>query len=254
MAFFLTANIEIHKVNMLAYERKDYVMYYPIHTEDVFNSIGIWLSSVFAHPHAIMIKENSLIWQQITFYKQTITKEYLDFVSETPATNYAKFMQKISLWVLEKETLYHNLSEAEYNKKRDAVIANAQWRLELAEEGKTIEEIQQLERKIEFEHMAQSNINQESINPQLMNLTPNAEEEEYNFGTYLKRLEEKDKVRLVNLFNCIEPTKSIEQDGILAWLLFKVKRYLQAEIAYNLNFRKGNFYKKNSGVRSQNSV
>ncbi|MBP5976444.1 hypothetical protein HW132_27885 [Brasilonema sp. CT11] len=235
-------------------ERKGIFMNHPIHTEDVFNSIGIWLSSVFAHPNSIVVKDNTLVWQQIIFYKQAIAKEYLDYLGETSAINYAKFAQKIGLWVLEKEKVYHKLSDEEYQWRRDAVIANAQWRLELAEEGKTIEEIQQLERKIEFEHMAQSNINQESINPQLMNLTPDAEEEEYNFGTYLKRLEEKDKVRLVNLFNCIEPTKSIEQDGILVWLLFKVKRYLQTEIAYNLNFRKGNFYKKNEGVSRQNSV
>ncbi|MBO3463390.1 hypothetical protein G7B40_030880 [Aetokthonos hydrillicola Thurmond2011] len=206
-------------------------MYYRIHTDNVFNPIGVWLFSVISHPKAIVIKEDSLLWQQVVAHKIELAKAVLDYEGETAATSYVKLTNKIRLLLVEAERTLSNLSDDEYHRRRDNAIAHGQWRLELAETGKTVEDIQRLEREIELQYVAQDN-NDDKIKISASDVvTTNnvatkvesipVHQTEYDFGSYLKELEDQDHKEFERILNSPLERKTIPEHGIFSWLFFE---------------------------------
>ncbi len=287
-----------------------------LHILCLTNSIGKWLRSLFDNPNAIIVRTDSLLGQQIVAYKEALAEEVLKFKNTTPTQNFIEQTRDLQLALLEMKGKINNLSEEQINKEREIILANSIWRSDLADEGKTIEEIQKIERKIEYDHFCQIkaldeerelqtsnlNISSKSSSEQLHAIAKRCcvrpwrlplgeaqiangqlrlelaesgktvediqrlereselrhlaqgntyeelkistskviskhskiitvepildDEEEYNFGIYLKRLESEDQKESEKILNSASQKLTISKYGFLSRFLFKVKCFL----------------------------
>lgn len=215
-------------------------MHYRLHTFYLNNSIGIWLRSVLNHPNAIIVKEDSLLGKEIVAYKEALAKDLLKFKNKTPTENFIEQTRDLQLALLKLKGVVQNLSEDQISNEREIILANANWRSDLADEGKTIEEIQEIERKTEYEHFSQREMLDKTWEPQSSNLSFSTQtssivqidiqEEQDYFKTSLKRLEEDDKAALERLTIPALQKNSVFGHGFFSRLLFTLKRFLTVSL------------------------